>query len=348
MGDMSKLLNQSLNKLLTYAAIVLCCSIPAYYFIFRALLQHELDEHNIILTEKAGREDSFLIIGTVTIFTVLFSSLLLVGLVLLNRRLSHKLWRPFYDSLAKIKDFDLNQRKTVSFEPTDISEFTELNTNLHKLITSSISAYNQQKKFTENASHELQTPLAIMQSKLDIFLQESDLSPRQHQLIRDLGAAVARTSRINKNLLMLAKIDNRQFENTEKVHISLLFLEIIDMLSEHIAIKEINLTTNISDDVSVVGNKVLVEVLLQNLLFNAYRHNHAGGEILIRLDASGFVVANSGKERLHEDELFKRFSSDSGISTGLGLAIAKEICSTYHWNLVYRFENNKHYFTISF
>ncbi|MEH6307255.1 HAMP domain-containing sensor histidine kinase [Olivibacter sp. CPCC 100613] len=345
---MSKLLNQSLNKLLTYAAIVLCCSIPVYYFIFRALLQYELDEHNITLTEKAGREDSFLIIGTVTILTVLFSSLLLVGLVLLNRRLSHKLWRPFYDSLTKIKDFDLNQHKTVSFEPTDISEFTELNTNLHKLITSSISAYNQQKKFTENASHELQTPLAIMQSKLDLFLQESTLSPRQHQLIRELSAAVARTSRINKNLLMLAKIDNRQFEDIEKVHVSQLFQEVMDMLSEHIAIKEIKLTANISDDVSIMGNKALVEVLLQNLLFNAYRHNHSGGEILIRVDAAGFVVANSGENRLREDELFKRFSSNNGMGTGLGLAIAKEICSTYHWDIAYKFENNKHYFTVSF
>lgn len=344
---MNKLLNQSLNRLLIYAAVVLCCSVPVYYFIFHALLQYELDEHNITLTEKAGREDRFLIIATVTILTVLFSSLLLIGLVLLNRRLSHKLWRPFYDSLAKIKDFDLNKRQTVYFEPTDISEFAELNANLHKLITGSISAYNQQKRFTENASHELQTPLAIMQSKLDLFLQEPDLSPHQHQLIRELSAAVVRTSRINKNLLMLARIDNRQFENTEKVYVSQLFKEVIDMLSEHIAIKEIKLITDIADNVAFMANRVLIEVLLQNMLFNAYRHNHSGGEIFVSLDARRLLVANSGKVSLPVDQLFKRFSSE-GIGTGLGLAIAKEICSSYQWDISYTFENSKHYFIVSF
>ncbi|MFC6102269.1 sensor histidine kinase [Olivibacter domesticus] len=345
---MNRLLNRSLKKLLVYAAIVLCCSIPVYYFIFSTLLQYELNEHNIILTEKAGREDSYLIIAMVTILTVLFSSLLLVGLVLLNRRLSRKLWRPFYDSLAKIKGFDLNRHQTVDFEPTDIAEFAELNANLDKLITSSISAYSQQKKFTENASHELQTPLAIMQSKLDLFLQEKNLSPHQYQLIRELSAAVARTSRVNKNLLMLAKIDNKQFEQQEMIDLSMLLKDIIDLLREHINDKSIILETNITDGISITGNKVLVEVLLQNLLFNAYRHNWNGGELLIHLDATGIIIANSGKEELDTTQLFKRFASTSGGGTGLGLAIVQEICTSLGWSVRYAFENRKHYFYVHF
>jgi len=345
---MNQLLNRSLKKLLIYAAIVLCGSIPVYYFIFSSLLRYELDEHHIMLTEKAGREDSYLIIATVTILTVLFSSLLLVGLVLLNRRLSRKLWRPFYDSLAKIRDFDLNRYQTVNFEPTDIAEFAELNTHLDKLITSSISAYNQQKKFTENASHELQTPLAIMQSKLDLFLQERGLSAQQHQLIRELSAAVARTSRINKNLLMLAKIDNKQFERQETINVSILLNDIIDFLGDHLSDKSINLETKIVEGISVKANKTLVEVLLQNLLFNAYRHNLRGGQLLVRLAPTEIIIANSGKEALDTSQLFKRFASTNGAGTGLGLAIVQEICDSLHWSVRYSFKNGKHYFYISF
>lgn len=345
---MNKLLNRSLNKLLIYAAIVLCCSIPIYYFIFSALLQYELDEHNIILTERAGREDSYLIIVTVTILTVLFSSLLLIGLVLLNRRLSRELWRPFYDSLTKIKDFDLNKHQAVAFTPTDIAEFAELNDNLDKLITSSISAYNQQKKFTENASHELQTPLAIMQSKLDLFLQEENLSSHQHQLIRELSAAVTRTSRINRNLLMLAKIDNKQFEQQEIINLSVLINDLMELLGDHQSDKNIKLETNITQDVSVRANRVLVEVLLQNLFSNAYRHNIQEGRLLIRLDPSTIVIANSGKEALDSDQLFKRFTSVKGSGTGLGLAIVHETCASLRWSVRYAFENQKHYFYVRF
>src|SRR5690349_15813406 len=153
MGHMSKLLNRSLKKFMIYAAVVLACSIPVYYVAISRLWQYELDEHNIMLTPEAGREDSFLIIGAVTLLTVLFFILLLGGFILLNRSISKQLWQPFYSSLTRIRNFDLNKQRAIAFEPTSIAEFAELNQSLDRLIAGNIAAYTQQKEFADNASH---------------------------------------------------------------------------------------------------------------------------------------------------------------------------------------------------
>lgn len=170
MERMNKLFNLSLKKIMIYAGIVLICSIPVYYIAISRLWQYELDEHNIILTPEAGREDSFLIIGAVTLLTVLFFVLLLGGFILLNRSISRHLWQPFYQSLAQIKSFDLGQQKEITFDKTNIAEFAELNESLHKLIAGNISAYKQQKEFAENASHGIGVAFCSNNQML-IFLQ---------------------------------------------------------------------------------------------------------------------------------------------------------------------------------
>src|ERR1044072_6186129 len=116
MGYMSKLLNRSLKTFIIYAALVLAGSIPVYYVAINILWKYEQLEHQIILTPEAGREDRLLIVGAVTLLTVLFFALLLTGFILLNRRISQRLWQRFYDSLAKIKNFRLEQKKPVVFE----------------------------------------------------------------------------------------------------------------------------------------------------------------------------------------------------------------------------------------
>src|SRR4030095_2808872 len=134
MGHMSKLLNRSLRQFLIYGGVVLLCSIPVYYLAINELWKYELDEHNIVLTPEAGREDKYIIIGAVTILTAIFFILLLGGFILLNRRIYRRLWKPFYHSLTEIRNFDLNRHREVKLEESDISEFTELNQSLDKFI----------------------------------------------------------------------------------------------------------------------------------------------------------------------------------------------------------------------
>ncbi|MCF6405305.1 HAMP domain-containing histidine kinase [Chitinophaga filiformis] len=348
---MSKLLNLSLKRFMIYAGLVLICSIPVYYFILNELWRHELDEHHIELTPAAGREDRYLIIVIVTSLTMLFFLLLIMGFVLINRRISRRLWQPFYNSLAKIKSFNLDQQQTVVFEETDINEFAELNQSLNKLIAGNIAVYNQQKEFADNASHELQTPLAIIQSKLDLLLQSKLLTDEQYELIEDANKALSRVARINKNLLLLTKIENSQFMDREIIDLSRLLESTLSLFSNFSDDKDLILETDIPPGITVEGNKILIEILLNNLITNAIRYTANKGTISITLSDKHLSVANSATEALQHDQLFKRFgTTTSSITrgTGLGLSLVKQICSRYEWKVAYEFQNMHHIFSVHF
>jgi len=295
---------------------------------------------------EESQETIFFISAT----TVFLFILIVGGLLFLNRRLSKSVWKPFRNTLDKLKTFNLNQQTKIEFGETDIKEFDELNQSLTKLIDQNISVYKTQKEFTENASHELQTPLAILKNKLDILLQNQDLTEKQYQIAEEMNKALTRSSRINRNLLLLAKIDNSQFDNSELIRFDELLNQSVEILQEHFEQKNITVKSEISSNVEVKGNSSLLEVLINNLILNAIRHTPSDGLINIRLTNSVFEVSNSGIEKLNEDLLFKRFSklSTDNSGSGLGLAIIKQICILQNWNISYRFENNLHLFSIDF
>ena len=283
----------------------------------------------------------------ISITTVFLFVLIVGGLLFLNRRLSKSVWKPFRETLDQLKTFSLNNQTKIEFSKTDVSEFDELNQSLTKLIEHNVSVYKTQKEFTENASHELQTPLAILKNKLDILLQNQDLTEKQYQIAEEMNRALSRSSRINKNLLLLAKIDNKQFDS-ETFHLNEVLNQSLEILQEHFEQKNISVKTEISDNVKVNGNIGLTEVLINNLIINAIRHTSINGSILISLSQSEFEVSNSGTDKLNGDLLFKRFSrfSKDNNGSGLGLAIVQEICKSQNWTIDYRFENNNHIFSV--
>ena len=283
----------------------------------------------------------------ISITTVFLFVLIVGGLLFLNRRLSKSVWKPFRETLDQLKTFSLNNQTKIEFSKTDVSEFDELNQSLTKLIEHNVSVYKTQKEFTENASHELQTPLAILKNKLDILLQNQDLTEKQYQIAEEMNRALSRSSRINKNLLLLAKIDNKQFDS-KTFHLDEVLNQSLEILQEHFEQKNISVKTEISDNVKVNGNIGLTEVLINNLILNAIRHTSINGSILIRLSQSEFEVSNSGTDKLNGDLLFKRFSrfSKDNNGSGLGLAIVQEICKSQNWTIDYRFENNNHIFSV--
>jgi signal transduction histidine kinase len=348
MGSMNKLLNTSLKRFTIYAGIVLAGSIPVYYLAISGLWQYELDEHHIILTAEAGREDTFIILGAITLLTVFFFALILGGFVWLNRRISTQLWQPFYQTLEQVKAFDLNSNATVEFQSGSIIEFEELNNSINKLLASNIATFRQQKEFTENASHELQTPLSIVQSKLDLLLQDGDLSASQSQIIEQTNYALSRVSRINKNLLLLSKIENNQFMEQQQISVAESITEIMDLLADLLEGRIIKSVFN--SECIVEGNRMLVEIMLTNLLMNSLRHTNKGVTIFISLTDAKLVIANPGTYQLDSLRLFKRFTaaSDQTLGSGLGLSIVKEICRRYGWEVTYNFIDNHHEFTVNF
>ncbi len=347
-GYMKYLLNKTLKQLIIYAGLVLIISIPVYYLAMYELWQYEMDEHNIVVTQQAAREDKFLIIGAVTLLTVIFFAILLGVLIWVNRRISRRLWKPFYNSLGKIKEFDLSKHEGISFDKPDITEFAQLNESLDKLISGNISAYVQQKEFAENASHELQTPLSIIRSKLELLLQNKSLENDQYEVIEEALTALTRVSRINKNLLLLTKIENSQFMDKEQIDLSSLIISEIALFSHFVEGKNLKLSTHITEGVIVEGNRILVEILIQNLFTNAIRHSPSNGVLTLSLEKDKLDFINAGRVPLISDQLFKRFASASTetMGTGLGLHLVKQVCSRYGWQISYRYCNHQHTFSV--
>ena len=347
---MKRLLNKSLRELIFYAGLVLAISIPVYYLAISELWQYEMDEHNVILTPEADREDKFLIIGAVTLLTLLFFIVLLGVLIYVNRRISHRIWQPFYTSLKKIREFDLSHHKNISFDSTNIAEFNELNVGLDRLISANIAAYNQQKEFAENASHELQTPLSIIQSKLELLLQSKSLKDEQYTIIEEAFKALSRVSRINKNLLLLTKIENLQYMDKEQVNLSPLISQDIPIFTQFAKEKQLTINTDIAPDVYVQANRMLVEIMMQNLFTNTIRHNRHGGSLTVLLNHNKLEFSNSGSSPLKTDQLFKRFATVSSETpgTGLGLPLVRQICDRYGWKISYDFSKEMHIFSVEF
>jgi signal transduction histidine kinase len=300
------------------------------------------------LEVETNIEETEEMVIAIALVTVIFFIILIIGFLLLNRALSIRIWQPFRDTLAKLKKFNLNTQTKIDFKQSDILEFEELHQALSELIAENITIYAAQKEFTENASHELQTPLAIIKNKLDLLLQDEILTDRQYQIIEDMNKALNRISRINKNLLLLAKIEHQQFIEKPNINISLLLIQCLEQIEEYADDKNIIIQTQITANILQQANKILVEILFHNLLLNAVRYTPNDGTIKIVATPTSIFIANSGIEPLHQEMLFRRFANTTTqhTSTGLGLYIIKEICHRHTWQIKYNFENQLHYFHI--
>lgn len=303
--------------------------------------------HLTVETNVEEADETFFVIALVTF---LFFSILVAGFIVLNRRIAKKIWQPFQNTLKKVKLFDLLTDKNIEFEKSEIEEFQELNSELSKLIERNILIFNQQKVFIENASHELQTPLAVLKSKVEMLLQNRDLTEQQSELINSINIPLSRVTRINKNLLLLAKIENSQFSERENIDLTAVLNENLELLSDYIEAKGITIEKKHSNPTLVFSNKALLEILLNNLLINAIIHNTENGKIRIDCSENKLTVSNTGKTELNNKTLFKRFtiSSSETTNSGLGLAIVKEICIRYQWQIDYGFQNNFHSFSVRF
>lgn len=274
-----------------------------------------------------------------------------IGFSVINHKVVARLWKPFYDTLGKARNFNLGSSSSPDFFETDIQEFRELNEVLDKMIRRIHADYHRLKEFTGNASHEIQTPLSIINAKIELLLQEKGLSAHQLQLIQSISKASSRLSRLNQALLLLARIENNQFPKFEQVNISNVLHERLDNLDDYFEMKKITVESRIENEVIITMNSYLTEVLIGNLVNNALRHNIPEGWINVELDKSYFRISNSGSAMEKDpSQYFNRFekSGNREDSTGLGLAIVKAICDLYSFEISYVNKENEHVITITF
>lgn len=269
----------------------------------------------------------------------------------LNRKISKLIWNPFYKTLSKIKTFDINSTDKLELVTSDILEFNELNLAISQLTDKVQADYKNLKEFTENASHEIQTPLAIIKNKMELLIQSVSLKEEEMKIIQATYEATSRLSKLNQALILLTKIENQQFSNQEILNFSEELKKHIDNFSELIQAKEIELNVKIQNDVKLRINKILIDVLISNLISNAIKHNVEKGKISIELESTKFTISNTGNvPTINPNNFFERFKKDktTSDSLGLGLAIVKQICEHQGLSVDYSYQNNLHTLTIKF
>lgn len=277
--------------------------------------------------------------------------LLILTLLLIDRNLNKKIWQPFYNMLGNLKSYRVDTQEELSLPQTEISEFIDLNSSLKELSRRNRKLYITQKEFTENASHELQTPLAILQSNLDNLWQTVPISEEQAGLITQIQENTARMSRLNNALLLLAKIENNQFQNKEMIKLKDLVAKIVSQYQDILSHTNVNRIFTEDQDFAVFADKSLMEILINNLITNAIHYTPDTGMIEISLQDNAFTVSNTAQNgELDKQKLFKRFQkqTNNSQSTGLGLEMCKKICDLYGYNISYNFENDRHHFTVEF
>lgn len=270
--------------------------------------------------------------------------------LLFNWLISKRLWKPFRRSLQKIREAELQKMEAVRFENTNILEFNELNTSLNLMADKIHNDYVNMKEFTENAAHEMQTPLAVVQSKMELLLQDNNLNDQQVEAIIDSSTALNRLSKLNQSLLLLAKIENNQYETNELISLTDVTKKYLKLFDEMIKDKELQVHTEFGEDFLITLHSLLGDTLISNLLGNAVKYNYVGGDITISVTANRYQISNSSNlPAIDEKQLFKRFNkskSTSDASNGLGLAIVKKICDTHNLAINYNAENAHHTFII--
>jgi signal transduction histidine kinase len=276
--------------------------------------------------------------------------ILLVFVTLASRQMSNQILSNFKRTLKTIQGFSLKQKHSIRLQETKIKEFKELNRFLEKMTNKALYDYRSLKEFSENASHELQTPLAVIRGKLELLL-ETNIDERQALLIEGIQDAVQKLSSVNQSLILLTRLENQEYQQHQTINFSDVVENSISSFNELIDMKSLTITTEIQPHVHIKLNPLLADILITNLISNAIRHNFANGTIIVTLTSSGLTVDNTGEPpRIETSELFKRFKKgrQSSDSTGLGLAIVKQICDLGGHTISYKFSEGKHVVEIVF
>lgn len=307
-----------------------------------------INETNYQITVRNMAVESGNFLLAIVISNIIIFLLAFIILFYFNTARNIKLWRPFFRNLEQMKQFSLTSKKPIDLVESDVLEFSELKVEIETLTNKVKVDYQNLKQFTENVSHEMQTPLAIIQAKIDNIINEHTINNKQFEQITSIQKDIQRLKQLNKRITILTKIDNNQFLNIEKTSFTKLIDEKIESYKE---LQIINLIHNSNKELSVSMDTYLVEILINNLISNAIKYSKKEEDIIILTDKSLFTISNFGEKPLaHPENLFQRFyrESNSDQSTGLGLAIVKKICDLYRFKISYKFEAKQHIFSLDF
>ena len=267
-----------------------------------------------------------------------------------TRLILQSVFRPLHHLLEWLKQIQPGKEVPVLDNPTKIREFRQLGDAAVDMGNRSYKAYEEQKQFIENASHELQTPLAIVRGKVELLAENEAMTEEQLKELDEIYATLGRAVRLNKSLLLLSRIENGQYTETEDVSVDDVLDELLPDLMDIYEGKHIHLMRTKGETPFVIRcNLSLAQILVSNLVKNSLLHNQEGGELRIVTTSSSLSIKNSGEHPLDGEKLFRRFyrSIDGKKdSTGLGLAIARSIATSASLRLTYKWEEGMHVFLL--
>ena len=259
----------------------------------------------------------------------------------------HRSMRPLYGLLGWLERYTPGKGVNNFPASPSVVEFRKLIDSARATITRAESHFEQQKQFIGNASHELQTPLAVLGNRIEWMLDNTALSDEQAAELNKMQQALRRLVRLNRTLLLLAKIDNGQFPDVADVDIAALIRDEAETYSEIYAARGIECVVDLPQSIVMRMNEELAAILVTNLLKNAFLHSPEGGKILIYAAGDTIFFTNSGSEPLDSTRLFHRFYKQGKTgNTGLGLALVGSIARSYKMDVGYSFEAGRHIFAL--
>ncbi|PKV51515.1 hypothetical protein ATE84_3600 [Aquimarina sp. MAR_2010_214] len=308
------------------------------------------DDFYIFSITKSLLSSEDLIRGVTQVIT-LITALFFFTMLILSNIISQRIWIPFYNTLSQIKDFNVKKPKPLSFSETKILEFRELNSTLELMTNQVAKDYKNLKEYTENTSHEIQTPLAIIKNKMELLMQDKNLSEQQISILGQVYESTRRLSKLKDNLSLLSKIDNNQFIDTSKLVVAEYLKKKIEEVKELLDIKNITITFDFSGNPTIEINETMAYVLFNNLIGNAIKHNIESGKIVMTLTNEYFEIKNTGEPlEIPEEELFGRFkkSGNKPDSSGLGLSLVYRIVDYYNFSMTYKNIDKWHKIKVEF
>ena len=267
--------------------------------------------------------------------------ILVVSIVVINNVVLKRLWKPFYSLLNELKSYRIDKETSLPKVTGETKEFRELEIAVNALIIRARETYWNQKKFTENASHELQTPLAVISNKLELMLEKENLGAENADNIGQILQTIQRLTRLNKSLLLLTKIENKQFADNKSVHFNQLVDQSVEDLEDFASFRNVEIAVQKPADLYQNMDESLASILISNLLRNAIFHNVEGGKVEVYIKKNILQIRNTGKGKaLDTSKIFDRFQKETtnNSSTGLGLAIVHAICRLYGFEVKYSFD----------
>ena len=320
---------------------------------YRVLETYFIDKngnhHKLEIRTATVEEDDFiesLLIALVILYILIIASILIINNISLK-----KIWKPFYSTLNYLSDYQFGQNKKLISNKTPITEFKLLDSEIAKMISRNENSVYQQKQFIENASHELQTPIAVALNQIDVLLESDDLTQKNYLEINQIRNTLKRMSTLNQSLLMLSKIENQQFKDKEEVVFNTVVKTMISDFNSILEFKSIALELIENGEFKTLINKDLAYSLLSNLIKNALKHNINNGKIIIEIDNLSLITKNTSNRKtpLNSEDIFSRFykESEDHLSTGLGLSIVKTIIDNHsNMDVSYAFEDPFHIFSL--